>query len=185
MTPENGDLCVQKHTENSHLADNSVIALIDKNGCCVWNNKDPMNASGRLGNPVLDSVPPEDRAKVREALGHCLLEQQVVQYTVRGHYLGGELVTWRVTLLPIPMRSEGTVACCAISYVVPDNYLLFTDEDREVLRCLARDMTLRDVAEQMHRSPTAVDNKIKTLKERLNVHNIGGLVAAAIIQHII
>lgn len=185
MTGGNGHLSVQKHILERRLADNAVIALIDKHGCCVWNNKDPMNESGRHGIPVLDSVPEEDRAKVREALSHCLLESKTVQYSVRGQYLGGEMVMWRVSLLPIPMGNQGTIVCCAISNVIPDNHESFTAEDRELLRHLANDMTLRDLGEIMHRSPTAIDTRIKSLKEKLNVHNIGGLVASAILKHII
>lgn len=170
-----------------HIGDNAIVSLIDKHGQCIWTNLDPTNNCGRGSLPVLDTVVPEDRAKVREALGQCLLESQVLRYNVRGYYLGDteRLLAWHVTLLPVPLRSDGTVACCAISHILPANHAEFSADERLLLNYLAADKTLKEAAILMHRSVTAIDNKIKTLKEKLRVQNIGGLVAAAIVNHII
>ena len=176
-----------KDWEN-HMADNALVALIDKHGRCIWNNLDPEIAdNGTGGTAILDTVVPAERSKVRDALSHCILEGQTIRYTVEADSArnNGQVVFWYVTLIPVPMRNDGSVAACAICYVIPHNYKDITAEDRVILRHLAKDKAVKEIAIILHRSTTAIDARMKSLKAKLGASNIGGLVAIALTSHII
>ena len=49
-----------------------------------------------------------------------------------------------------------------------------------MLRLLCEDHTLKEIAGAMHRSESAIDTKIKTLKEKLGRKTLAGLAAFAL-----
>lgn len=63
---------------------------------------------------------------------------------------------------------------------MPDNFDRFTDAERELLRLLAEDHNIKDVATTVDRSESAIDARIRGLKTKMGKHTLYGLVAAAI-----
>ena len=139
------------------------------------------------GSVIMDMLPESERAVLREALQVCIVENKTAYYILHGPpspgMIAGPDIKWRVTL--IPYESDGTAAAVAICVVLPSNYAEFNDDDKNVLRYLSKDMTLKDIAASCNRSESAVDAKIRILKDKLNVSNLAGLVGAALVNHVI
>lgn len=94
----------------------------------------------------------------------------------------GPPVRWKVRLHPCP--DLPVVAAVGICSLLPDNYKDFTQDDRELVQYLADDMSLKEIAAKLNRSESAIDSRIKILKDKLGVRNLAGLVASALINNI-
>lgn len=162
-----------------HNLSNLFIALVDGHGRAVWSSNDPDNKVGYVGQSILDVVVVEDREMAKNALSQCLLDGKTVGYTV--NLDGDQKQPWRVTLMPIPSMGSALAVCS----LLPNNYPNITAEDKNLLAGLGQDMTLKEIARRMHRSESAIDSKIKSLKDKLGCKTLPGLVAMALQAYII
>jgi DNA-binding NarL/FixJ family response regulator len=71
-------------------------------------------------------------------------------------------------------------AAVAIHHILVDGIESFNDSDKEVLGLLAKDQSIAEIAQALDRSPSTIDSRIRSLKERLKQKTLHGLVAAAI-----
>lgn len=164
-----------------------AVALVDKRGRVVWVSDDPANAHGRTPIHVADSVIPDDREMVLDLLSRVVLRGETVDYLTYGQPMPsqgpvGEIIRWRVVMWPV---DEGALAACCVIHPVMNAFDEITDSDRELIRHLANDCTLKEAAEKMFVSESAIDNRIKNLKKKMGVKNIGGLVAKAVRHHVV
>lgn len=168
---------------------NATIFCLNKQGKNIWCSDSKGGGVPQWHETVIAETPIEDQPVIVAALSRVLIHGEPSEYVIRGRRADtmpkedDSLVWWRVKLFPCHLASE-TVAIGFCS-LVPDNYQNFTDEDKKVLRALAEDKTLKEIGEACHRSESAVDSKIKILKEKLGVRNLGGLVGASLVNQII
>ncbi|MCX6142085.1 MAG: response regulator transcription factor [Ignavibacteriales bacterium] len=60
-----------------------------------------------------------------------------------------------------------------------ENRYFLTSREKDILQCLASDLTVQDVASKLNLSYFTVDTHIKNIYQKLNVHNRQGLVTKA------
>lgn len=80
----------------------------------------------------------------------------------------------------LPTQALVTIAAIGIVREIPDYWESVGTEDREILKLLAQDASLKEVSQKLFLSESAIDSRIRKLKTKLGVENIGGLVATAI-----
>jgi len=159
---------------------NNYVFLLDKRAHVVWCSEHTPIPENRL----LDSIPIEDAGIVEAAVSRCILHNETVEYVTHGRRGGnmpeGPPVLWKVRISPSP--DLPVVAAIGICSLLPGNYKDFTQDDRELVRYLADDMSLKEIAAKVSRSESAIDSRIKVLKDKLGVRNLAGLVASAMIN---
>ena len=110
-----------------------------------------------------------------DLLSRCIVGGEAATYIAPSVSRDGELC--HTTLLPIDSIQPAALAICMM---LPPNFDQFTEDEKTLLRLLADDRSLRQVAKEMHLSESAIDTRVKKLKEKLGCKNIGGMIAAAI-----
>jgi DNA-binding CsgD family transcriptional regulator len=161
---------------------NLIVRLGDRRGRLLWSSDTPTD-SPRDSGQFLKLVGESSREEVQEKLSQCIVFGRPGQLICEASRRESDLlVPCQVTLLPVDVNS---IAICAISSALPLNYQDFDEQDVQVLRLLADDCSLGEVAEKMHRSQSAIEARIKNLKAKLGKKTIGGLVAAALRNRLI
>lgn len=141
------------------------VILLDAHGRIVW----PESDQGRF----IETVASDYRANVAELLCGVILEEKTAEINFLETSSG-----WCCARLQ-PTDLLG-VSVCLIVADLPTNFLEFGDQDLQLLRLLAEDHSIKEIAELMQRSQSAIDARIKSLKEKLGRETLHGLVAAAI-----
>lgn len=158
--------------------DNTRIKLLDHRGQVIWNSENAQVWE----KPFLEYVHEAHRERVYRCLSECVVRG--VQTTCQALVECPEgPVAREITFFPVErsMPAEiGSLAAVAVSHTLPDNFESFTDQDRELLTLLARDLSIPQASEQLGRSPSTIDTRIRSLKERLGQRTLHGLVSAAI-----
>ena len=168
-----------------HSLGNLFITLIDRTGKILWATSDPTGSRGVVGRSGREFCDAESYHIVTDALRRCVVDSETVVYFQRAKRITGENRLWHTTMMPMAIPGLSPIAACAISRIVPDNYFDFTDDEKGTLRMLADDLTLKEIAAEMHRSESAIDARIKILKDKLGCKNLAGLVGAAIRKGVI
>lgn len=162
---------------------NTFVFLLDKRAHIVWCSEQ----STVPAHSLLDALPVSETATVESAVSRCLLRGETAEYTTIGERTAtmpeGNPVTWRVRLFPYN-HEFSTIAAVGVCSLLPDNYSSFTQDDRDLIGYLAADMSLKEIAHRLNRSESALDSRIKLLKDKLNVNTLAGLVGSAMINHI-
>lgn len=179
--------------EEKHNLENLFVTLHDKRTRILWMSDDPTNERGMVGSSLINLWPTEEYDKLQWAINSCFMRSEPIGLTVR--LSGG--VRWRITMIPVDstqMAGDARVdlnalapgvSVIAIGSRLPENYEEIGADEKDLLRMLCDDCTLKQIASKMLLSESAIDAKIKKLKQKLDVHNIGGLVAAAINRSVI
>ena len=180
-TPQFAPLVAEKHDLS-----NILICLVDTRARILWTSDDPLNERGHVGHAALDLYPEIIRPRVLHLLSRCILEGKVESYTEKATKLpsesNGRLYLWRITMLPV---DQPNLAAMLIASVLPDCYGEITGDEKSLLRMLADDKTLKEIAGSMNRSESAIDSKMRLLKQKLGRTTIGGLVALALREFVI
>jgi DNA-binding CsgD family transcriptional regulator len=53
----------------------------------------------------------------------------------------------------------------------PENHVSLTEAEQAVVRLVARGLSCKEIAAELHKSPYTVDNQLRRIRERLGVHN--------------
>lgn len=179
--PETPQLDREKH-DNGSFNHGPVICLLDKRGRALWTSDDPRNETGRANESIIDHVGDADKKRLLELMAECIVGGQTVQYDVIGapgvRVVDPTMIAWRVRMWPADYAAL-TAACC-ICYRLDPAWGEIKEDEITLLRHLCNDCTLIEIADRMMLSESAIDSKVRKLKEKLRCHNIGGLVAAAI-----
>lgn len=170
-----------------HSLTYTMLAVIDRRGRCLWMSPDPTNKIGLLPAAVLDDIGEPYRDHVKGALAECLLEQKTVAYITDGSapppWEGDRpRLLFRVTLFPMDVGEGAILAYCTM---LPSCFEDLTVADMNVLCLLASGKTLNEAAERVNRTTSAMDAKVRRLKDLFGVDTIGGLVAVAIRRGVI
>lgn len=156
------------------------IYLLDKRSRNLWGSVDPLNKAGSfVGKSVHDFYKPATAAAIMRITSECIIDGKEVAYVARTDRTEDQAL-WRVTILPADSPSLPNTSAVAICTMLPDNYFEITEDEKIVLGLLADDYTLKQIAGKMHRSQSAIDSKIKSLKTKMDCRTIGGLVAKAV-----
>lgn len=168
-------------TGEKHILDGVTLVLIGTRGRIVWLS---MDAPHLIGLPFYEPIHEDDRHIAIDALKTASVDGQTVRYSVRApHALPpNDVLAWDAVMFPVDR--EGIIACVAC-WTIPHNHGDFSVDEIEVLRLMAQDCTLKQIARKVNRSESAIDGRIKVLKEKLKVNTLPGLVASAISMHII
>jgi len=178
--------------DEKHNLSNLVVSLHDAHARILWASSDPCNERGWVGRCFREFWVGDDHATQNAAIDDCVMRGQIVGYVVNTSF-GPNMpdVLWRVTLIPADTFKVGAVAALipglsfvCISSRLPAIYAEITTDDKILLSLLCADHTLREIAEKMFLSESAIDSKIKKLKDKLGARTIGGLVGAAMGQFI-
>lgn len=165
------------------IEDNFVLMLLDHRGRILWSSDHPTDSKPPFyGVSVCSLINESDRDDCERIISGCIVYNRPAQFVLRAEVpprsvLDKDSTNIRFTFLP---ADTAPVAMCLIASILPSNYDQFSDEDRQVLGLLAQDQSLKEIATKMDRSRSAIDSRIKSLKEKLRQRGIGGLVAAAI-----
>jgi DNA-binding CsgD family transcriptional regulator len=181
-TTHKTDKCPEKRTQ-----ENFLVCLVDKRGRTIWNSNDPLDSEDASGKAIVDTVLPADRETVLDALSRCFFKDETVDYEVTGEPPPASdqqrLTAWRVRLLPITNLTM--IAGCCVCQALPEYHAEITPDERKMMALLCEDNTLKEIAQAMFLSESAIDNKMRGLKDKLGVKNIGGLVATAMREALI
>jgi len=157
--------------------ENLIVCLIDKSANAIWISIDPLSYTPVK---IIEKVVPVDRETVLNALSRCILRSEVIDYQAGGDGpVEGVTVTWSVRLYPLD-RDGGALSCVALCQILPEHHAEIREDELTLLRLLADDCTLKEISEKMFLSDSSIDTKMRQLKAKLGVKNIGGLVATAI-----
>jgi len=163
-----------------------LVCLVDKRGRVVWRSSDPLDENERAGSIISEDVVDDDRPTILDALSRCFFQEETVSYTVTGRpEISPEKrpSTWQVQLMPI--HGWGELSGCCVCRMLPEYHAEIKDDERTMLTLLCEDKTLKEIAQAMYLSESAIDSKIRTLKDKMGVRNIGGLVSEAIIHSLV
>lgn len=158
--------------------DNTLIKLLDHRGHVIW-------ASDQTAweKPFFEYVHEEHRDRVYRCLSDCVVRGQQTTCQARVQCPEGT-VPRQITFFPVERTPDGSVeigslASVVVSHTLPDNFESFTDQDGELLGLLAGDLSIPQISEQLGRSPSTIDTRIRSLKEKLGQRTLHGLVSAA------
>lgn len=175
-------------TREKHNLDGNVITLLDKRHRILWTSDDPLNTRGGVGLAPSDLYAEDVRNEITAITGRCFVGGETVGYVSEsGPWPPGssKVHLWRVTMLPVDSQAMPNTAGVVMGTILPDSYPEINDDEKQVLSSLADDYSLKEIAAMMHRSESAIDSKIKSLKMKLGCKTIGGLVAKAVRQSVI
>ncbi len=172
-----------------HSLNNLIVGLHDAKSRLLWTSDDPTNSRQAAGASVFDFYPPEEQDKLRVVIAKCFLDGEEVGHVANAGSWPpgpeGRPAKWRITYLPISVPSCPGIAGMGFGSRLPDNYDEITEDDKILLRLLADDLSHKEISAEIHRSESAVDAKIRALKDKLGCKGIGGLVGKALQQSII
>lgn len=164
-----------------HNFGSMIFSIFDKNARFRWTSRDPSNEHGYVGSSLLDLYPEGIRERAFEHISKWIMTGKSSSYIASVYDWPREVhdlvVSKKITLMPL---DSGELAGAAFSTVLPENYRELADDDFTVLRLMAQDKPLKEIAHSMNRSKSAIDARIKSLKTKLGCQTIGGLVALAI-----
>lgn len=161
----------------AEVKQNPVYGIISAAGKILWSSCDPLNDHGtnKLEATQVNSDPEDIIAKMSQ----CVFKKEIVSFTTKAWDCPPAPrvpIDWQVVFYPLGLAEA---AIMSVNVRLPRNLAPIDDSERQLLSHLCDDCTLKEAAERMFLSESAIDGKIKKLKQKLNVHNIGGLVAAA------
>ena len=165
--------------------ENTLIKLLDHRGHVIW-------ASNETGweKPFFEYVHEEHRDRVYRCLSECVVRGAQTTCQARVQCPPNGTVPRQITFFPVERTPDGSVeigslASVVVSHTLPDNFEAFTDQDRELLSLLGSDLSIPQISEQLGRSPSTIDTRIRSLKEKLGQRTLHGLVSAAMRSHLI
>ena len=157
--------------------DSMSVSLLDRRGRIIWSSKQDFDRK----RPIFESLHPEDRDQFSEKLSRCIVQGDHLDATVRVALR--DSYEWRaLKILAVDGVEQTviTVAAVVISHKLPLDPSQLTTADLSVLQLLAADKTIRETAEELDRSESTVDLRIKSLKQALDAKHLHGLVAKAV-----
>jgi DNA-binding CsgD family transcriptional regulator len=161
--------------------DNLFIKLLDRRGRIIWNQRgrDPANWKDA---PLQEAGVAEHRQMIDENFYRCIVGGETVEFAAKWYCPSLKADVWlQTTFHPIdPKVGGGHIAALVVQSLLPENHEEFSETDREMLRLLADDHNIKDVAETVDRSESAIDTRIRNLKTKLGKHTLHGLIAGAI-----
>ena len=159
--------------------ENQFIKLLDRRGRLLWisDQIDPT----KWDKPMLEYAHDEDRAAVEENFSRCVVKGESVGFAARWYCPIIDATIWCWSRIhPSEPLVPSAVAAILVQSILPDTWNQFTDADKELLKLLADDHSIKDVATTVDRSESAIDARIRGLKSKMGKHTLHGLVAAAI-----
>lgn len=162
---------------------NIYVALADRRARLLWANTFPDQSLLDSEKPFFDFIHPDDLQRVKDAFARCVIHGEIVDLSIRAlHYSpqSTELTysTYQARYYPCDIQHAPHVAAVIVSHVVPSGVEL-SDTDREVLKGLMDDKTIKEIADHLDKSQSTIDSRVKTLKDKLGVQTLPGLVASA------
>jgi hypothetical protein len=144
-----------------------------------------VDAHESKGKTLIDYAYEDDRAIVEAHLSRCIIHGSEETCEARWYYLDEKThektdsVVWvKSTFFPIS-REVLAISAIAVHHILVDRTESFADHDREVLQLLANDNNVNQISNRLNRSPSTIDSRIRSLKERLGKNTLHGLVSAA------
>lgn len=184
--------------QDRHKLNNLILILHDSHLRILWVSNDPLNEAGLVGQSPYEICPENEHHKLDVVMKLCFIWGESAGFVMEGPDFpprGGRSALWRVTMIPVDtarMLGGHCVApaipgLAAISFnsKVPRTFESIAESDKELLQLLYDDFTLKEAARKMLLSESAIDAKVKKLKAKLGVRNIGGLVAESIKRAVI
>lgn len=169
------------HPCKPHELGNTTFSILDKKARFRWTSRDPHNEHGYVGRSVIELYPEDTRLNAFHSLSQWIMGGKSEAYIADVFDWPSEdetrVISKKITLLPF---DYGELAGISITTILPESHEAVVDDDRTMLRLMAADMPLKDIAHEMNRSKSAIDARIKSLKTKLRCQTIGGLVALAI-----
>jgi DNA-binding CsgD family transcriptional regulator len=154
--------------------ENTFIQLLDQRAKILWANLPEI-----WDKSLLECVHPDDLEHVESHLTRCIVRGETTSCQARWYCpaVGGKLVCAQTYFFPI--LRQIIPAAIAVHNILVDSIESFNGSDREVLGLLSKDQSIAEIAQALDRSPSTIDSRIRSLKERLNQKTLHGLVAAA------
>ncbi len=174
------------HPCEKHNCGGTFINVIDKRAHFRWTSLDPTNQHGYVGQSIIDLYPPDVRDDAFERMSQWLLNGHSDSWIVQAYDFPrstpDKIVNVKVTVYPF---DHGEMAGVSLVTVLPANYFDLTEDDFKLLKLLVADNSLKEIAAAMDRSASAIDARIKSIKEKLGCKSIAGLAAKAVWCHLV
>lgn len=156
-------------TSDMTLADTYVV-LCDWHGKVVW--KTGTGDRVAVGEEIWKHGEKKSIERLRAALASvvALREQRTIEVeSDRGDH-------FRFWMWPL---SEPEIAVCILALRIPAELALLTDRERACLKCLARGMSTRDIADELSIGLTTVHTHLRRAREKLGAASAEALIGLA------
>lgn len=171
-----------------HNLGNLVLTLYDSRSRILWISGDPSNHTGLAGQSFYELWPFEEHKRFNQAFNLCTIHGERVGFIAPGPDFPprqGKYTIWRVTLAPIDIPSLPSLVAVSFGSRLPSTISQIGNDEKELLQFLCEDLTLKQIAGRMLLSESAIDAKMRRLKEKFGSKTIGGLVSAALSHAVI
>ena len=148
----------------------TYVLLCDWHGRVVW--KSGVGDRVAIGEEIWKYAAKESLESLRAALASVVALRQECAIEVvsdRGDH-------FRFWMWPL---AEPEVAVCVLALRIPSELALLTDRERACLRCLARGMSTRDIAEELCIGLTTVHTHLRRTREKLGSISAEALIGFA------
>jgi len=149
------------------------IKLLDHRARIIWtSDKDNFALNSKLAEFAVE----EDRVSAEARLADAVLRGHRVEFISRWDSPRRGQVWSRTFLFPVELPG---IAALSVNQLLPVCFNEFTDQDIEILRLLAADKGINEIAVEMDRSTSTIDGRVRGLKVRLEQKTLHGLISAA------
>jgi len=162
-------------------------ALLDRNGIILWQNKASTDLRGnRVGTSWAELAAPDEQPAARDMLTRILCRGEPAELTLQLANAQGGYAPMQFS--GVPVRGGGSIVAVFGLGQRPDPKKLrassgphtsLTQRQLEILHLLADGRSTREIASQLHLSPTTVRNHVANLLSALGVHTRLQAVVAA------
>jgi DNA-binding CsgD family transcriptional regulator len=171
---------------------NTFVGLADRRARFLWANQFPDEPDvWYYKRPFFEDVHPDDVDQVKVAFAKCVIEGQTVDFVAKAVlYEQAKEQTekryrkFQVRLYPCDIEATPYIAAVMVNHVIPDG-VEFNETDMNVLKGLMDDKTIKEIADQMEKSQSTIETRIKGLKDKLGVETLPGLVASAMRSYLV
>jgi DNA-binding CsgD family transcriptional regulator len=156
-------------TSDMTLADTYVL-LCDWHGRVVW--KSGTGRSTEVGDEIWKHAAQKSMESLRAALASVVALREECMIEVESD-CGDHFRFWMWPL------TEPELAVCVLARRIPSELALLTDRERACLRCLAKGMSTRDIAEELDIGLTTVHTHLRHTREKLGSISAEALIGFA------
>lgn len=158
--------------------DTTQIKLLDQRGRVIWSQP---GDSETWPKSFLESA--ADSLAAEAAFAQCVIRGEANDYVGHWDSEGGVVLYW-ARFFPVG-TDIGQVAAVAIVHELPETYFTVTPQETEVLELLAKDLSVKEIATALDRSESTIDQRIRSLKNKLGRETLHGLVGSAVLGRLL
>jgi DNA-binding NarL/FixJ family response regulator len=171
---------------------NIFVGLVDRRGRFLWANQFPDDPDvWYYKEPFFAHIHPDDVERCKAAFARCVIEGETVDiicrailYETAEEQAEKKYLTFQARFHPCDIEAAPQIACVLVDHVIPDG-VEFSETDMSVLKGLMDDKSIKEIADMLDKSASAIETRIKNLKDKLGVETLPGLVASVMRSYLV